>query len=224
VSPTREVARFLGNAIWYPAALAAGTLLLNAQPAARQAAWLDWASTDVNNLRSHPLGCLVASGLLAQENTAIWCGLALVGLGTAAHRLGGRRTAALVVGVHVCATLLSEGVVAARISAGDLPASAGTLMDVGPSYVVLGALVAAIGFGAPRTARLTCAVGLAVLAPFLFEGLFQGDVAALGHLAGIGLGALFGLAASRWPTRIAPRSEPVGRDDPGTPRIVNDYH
>jgi hypothetical protein len=110
---------------------------------------------------------------------------------------------------------MSEGLLAWRISAGLMPASLRYLDDVGPSYVIACALVATILFGAEpavrsarhghwlfdrvpsRWWRVGAAVSLAFLAPHLFQGLQRLDVAAVGHLISLIVGAAGGLLLVR---------------------------
>jgi hypothetical protein len=119
--------------------------------------------------------------------------LALVALGTVGATFGAWRTAVLVGAAHVLGTVLSEGILGLRIAAGAVPADQVHIQDVGPSYVVAGALVAGIGY-ACWPGRLVCAAGFAVVAPSLFGGLLQLEVSALGHVSAI----LVALAVGGW--------------------------
>jgi hypothetical protein len=98
--------------------------------------------------------------------------------------------------VHVLATLASEGVLASRIALGDEPASARELLDIGPSYLVVAALVMAVTAGR-GVERIVCAAGFVVVAPSLFEGLDRWDVAAIGHCVAIVLAVGSGLVLRR---------------------------
>ena len=62
-------------------------------------------------------------------------------------------------------SLVSEGIVAYRVDAGQLPVSDRHLTDVGPSYVVISAIVVAILCGA-WAARILAVIDLAHPRPF----------------------------------------------------------
>ena len=79
-----------------------------------------------------------------------------------------------------------------RLEAGLLSDSVRTISDVGPSYVLCAALVAAILYGHGRIRRLLAFAAWVALLPFLFEGLPSLEVAAVGHLVAMISGALIG--------------------------------
>jgi len=176
----------------YPTALAVASALLDARSEAGRAAWLRYASTDLTNLAAHPVPSLALSVLFSEEQPVAWVVLALAGLAALGTRLGAVRALALAVTVHVVATLVSQGLTAWRVHAGDLPASARVMLDVGPSYVVVTALVAAACYGV-GWARLVGAAGFAVLVPSLFGGLAELEVTAVGHATSCLLGVLSGV-------------------------------
>jgi hypothetical protein len=173
-----------GLAVGYAAGLALGGLLLHLQPAATRTRWLGWASTDLANATTHPLGALVVSAFVTDGDVGWWVPLALVALGTAGATFGAWRTAVLVGAAHVLGTVVSEGIVAYRVATGGLPSSYRSVLDVGPSYVVVAALVAGIAY-ARWPGRVLCAVGFVVLAQSLFGGLFRLEVSAVGHVTAI---------------------------------------
>jgi hypothetical protein len=199
----RRIGAGLARALPYPLLLAAGTLVLNHQSSTEREAWLRYISTDLANLGDHPLSSLVLSAGVSEENLLAWTILGLAGLTALGLRLGAGRALALAFGVHVLATLGSQGLVAYRISTGALPASARVMSDVGPSYLVVAALVAALGYGT-RGGRVTGALGFAVLAPSLFDGLWHLEIAAVGHVLSIVLALVL-----PWPLR---RACPWARD------------
>ena len=104
-------------------------------------------------------------------------------------------------------TLVSEGIVAYRVDAGLLPVSSRYLLDVGPSYVVVSAIVLGLAFGS-WPARLAAAVDLAVLVLVgrIFAGLTSLDVAAVGHATAIAVAA--GCALVIWARRARGRGRP----------------
>src|ERR1039457_6831113 len=141
-----------------------------------QAAVLQWASTNVVNLRDDPVGSLAASmfisgafgsslraacstpGALGPPRPAV-IPLALSG---ANRVLGNWRTAVVCVAGHVIGTLVSEGIVDDRVTHGLLPASDTRILDVGPSYIVVSAIAVAVLYGS-WLARLAAALDLVAL-------------------------------------------------------------
>ncbi len=113
----------------------------------------------------------------------VW--MVLIGLAVfgANRALGNARTALICVAGHVIGTGVSEGVVACRVAAGQLPDADRFLTDVGPSYLVVSAVVIAVICGTPPV-RALAVLGAAILvfAVRIFSGLSQLDVAAVGHL------------------------------------------
>jgi hypothetical protein len=98
--------------------------------------------------------------------------------------LGAWRTAVLIVAAHVLSTVISEAILGYRIATGAVPRADLHIQDVGPSYVVAGALVAGIAY-ARWPGRLACAAGFALVAPSLFGGLLQLELSAVGHVSAI---------------------------------------
>lgn len=172
-----------------------------------------WTATNIVNLRSDPFGTLVASAFVSETAPWVWVGFAAAGLFPLAYRFGNLRALLLVATAHVVGTLLSEGLLAWRISAGAEPVTLRTLDDVGPSYVIASALLATVLYGtgpaartdtcppfdrvASRWWRLLAAAGLVALAPSLFEGIGRLDVAAVGHVVALTTGAAVGLPLTR---------------------------
>jgi hypothetical protein len=109
--------------------------------------------------------------------------LALFGANRA---LGSGRTALVCLAGQVIGTLVSEGIVACRVGAGQLPEVSRHLSDVGPSYVVVSAAVAALACGG-WLVRALAAVDLVILVfpGNIFGGLSRLDVAAVGHLTAL---------------------------------------
>ncbi|MCO5991871.1 rhomboid-like protein [Actinoallomurus rhizosphaericola] len=195
---------------------------------AQQRSVVATTATNLVNLRTDPVGTMVASAFVAQAVPWMWVVLAVIGLFPVAHRFGNVRTLVLVGAAQVIGTLISEGLLAWRISAGAMPASLRYIDDVGPSYVIASALVATMLYGAEplvRTARhghrlfdrvpsrwwrIGAGVALAFLAPHLFSGLDRLGVAAVGHLVAMLVGAALGLIFVR-----RERSR-TGQDGPGT--------
>jgi hypothetical protein len=155
-----------------------------------QAAFLAWASTNVHNLRHDPVGCLVASAFVAQTFATAWPALIVLAMFGANRVLGNWRTALVCAAGHVIGTLVSEGIVAYRVSHGLLPPSSRYIIDVGPSYVVVSAIVVALLYGS-WLARAPAAVDLILLVAVgnIFGGLSTLEVAAVGHLTAMTVAA-----------------------------------
>ena len=158
-----------------------------------QAAVLGWASTNVHNLRHDPVGCLVASAFVAQTFAGAWPALIVLAMFGANRVLGNWRTALVCTAGHVIGTLVSEGIVGYRVSRGLLPASSRYIIDVGPSYVVVAAIVVALLYGS-WLARAAAALDLALLVVVgnIFGGLNNLDVAAVGHVTAMVVAAAVG--------------------------------
>jgi hypothetical protein len=179
-----------------------------------QAAVLGWASTNVHNLRRDPLGCLVASAFVTQTFAGAWPALIVLAMFGANRVLGNWRTALVCAAGHVIGTLVSEGIVGYRVSRGLLPASSRYIIDVGPSYVVVSAIVVALLYGS-WLARTAAAVDLTLLVVVgnIFGGLSNLDVAAVGHLT-----AMIVAAAVRQPPGLAAAQAAAPAAPPGPGR------
>ncbi|MGI5166275.1 rhomboid-like protein [Spirillospora sp. CA-253888] len=174
-------------AAWgYIGALGAAELAYVLLDEGDRAAVTAWASTNLANLADHPVGSLTASALVPTEYPLLWLALAGAGLPPVNRRLGNGRTALLFGLTHVLGTAVSQGIVAWRLAAGQLPESARHQLDTGPSFVVVPALVVAVGC-APWRRRVPAALGLAGVLPYMFVGLRDLDVAAVGHTVSMGV-------------------------------------
>jgi hypothetical protein len=177
------------------------------QPAARRL--VEWASTNVDRLRAEPVGPMIMSAFVVQEDPLPWLLVGGAAFAVVEWRLGWWRALVTALAAHVIGTLVSEGIVWWRVRHGTLPASALRQLDVGVSYVVVGLLAAVVVVG-PRIARIV-AVGLLVaLSPALLEGLTGLEVAAVGHLTSVALG----LASALLLRVKARRSEPAMAPEP----------
>lgn len=151
-----------------------------------QAALTAWASTNVANLEHEPVGPLLLSAFVGPGNPLIWPVLIALAVSGASRALGNARVTLACVTGHVVGSLVSEGIVAYRVDAGQLPAAARYLTDVGPSYVVVSAIVIAAACGT-WLARAAAALDFAVLVTggHIFGGLSRLDVSAVGHLTAL---------------------------------------
>jgi len=148
-----------------------------------QATFTDWASTNVANLEHEPVLPLLLSAFVAPGYLLTWPVLIALALFGANRAVGNARIALVCLAAHVIGTLVSEGIVAYRVDAGQLSAASRHLTDVGPSYVVVAAVVVALALGT-WLARALAAVDLVILVfpGDIFGGLSQLGVAAVGHL------------------------------------------
>ena len=158
-----------------------------------QAALTGWASTNVHNLSHDPFGSLVISAFVTQESAWAWPVLIALAMFGANGVLGNWRTAVVCAAGHVIGTLVSEGIVGYRVARGLLPAADRYLVDVGPSYVVVSAVMVALLYGS-WLARAAAALDLALLVFVgdIFGGLSSLNVSAVGHLTAMIVGVVGG--------------------------------
>jgi hypothetical protein len=191
--------------------LAAGLVWVLLTPRA-QAGLTAWASTSVANLEHEPVGPLVVSAFVGPGNLLVWPVLIALAVFGASRALGNARAALACTAGHVIGSLVSEGIVAYRVDAGQLPVTSRYLTDVGPSYVVVSAIVIAVACGT-WLARAAAALDFAVLVTggHIFGGLTRLDVSAVGHLTALvtAAAAVTLARARRRPARPEAASEPV---------------
>lgn len=184
--------------------LAAGLAWALLTPGA-QATLTGWASTNVANLEHEPIGPLVLSAFVGPGYPLFWAALIALAVFGASRALGNARTALICVTGHVIGSLVSEGIVAYRVDAGQLPVTDRYLTDVGPSYVVVSAIVIAVMCGT-WLVRAAAAIDFAVLVigGHIFGGLSHLEVAAVGHLTAlVTAAAAVTLTLARWRSRGA---------------------
>src|ERR1035437_4797522 len=116
---------------------------------------------------------------LAEFTLNIMANVPMNTVGVANRVLGNWRTAVVCVAGHVIGTLVSEGIVDARVTHGLLPASDTRILDVGPCYIVVSAIAVAVLYGS-WLARLAAALDLVALVfvRHIFSGLSRLDVTA----------------------------------------------
>jgi len=148
-----------------------------------QTALTAWASTNVANLEHEPAGPLVLSAFVGPGYFAVWPVLIALAVFPANRALGNTRTGLICAAGHVIGTVVSEGIVAYRVDVGQLPAADRYLVDVGPSYVVVSAVVIAVMCGTwPGRAAAALDFALLVFGGHIFGGLTHLHVSAVGHL------------------------------------------
>ena len=179
----RVLLRHYGFAMVYLAGVVATGLAYTLLDPGAQARLIAWASTNVANLEHEPVGPLLVSAFVTSGFLAAWPVLIAPAVFGANRALGNTRTALVCLAGHVIGSLVSEGILAYRIDAGQLSAADRHISDVGPSYVVLSAIVIALACGG-WLIRALAALDLVVLVfpGQIFGGLSQLDVAAVGHL------------------------------------------
>jgi hypothetical protein len=186
-----------------------------------------WATTSVSNLEHEPIGPLVVSAFIGPGNYLVWPVLIAVAMFGANRALGNARTALICVAGHVIGTLVSEGIIAYRVDLGQLPLADRYLTDVGPSYVVVSAIVVAVACGT-WLARVAAALDFAVLVfgGDIFGGLSHADVSAVGHLtalltAAAGVALISARRPRPAPGRLAPgRTATADPETPETPKAT----
>jgi hypothetical protein len=154
-----------------------------------------WASTNVANLRHHPGPALVVSAFLPSGWPFAWLVPIALTMFAANRAVGTARLALICTAGHLIGTGVSEGIVAYRVDHGSLPKTWLHIFDVGPSYVVVSAIVLVVMFGT-RLARITALAVFAALVfvSHIFAGLTSLQVAAVGHLTAIVTAVALGLA------------------------------
>jgi hypothetical protein len=151
----------------------------------------------------------VLSAFDGPGNLLFWTALIALAVFGANRVFGNARTALICVAGHVIGSLVSEGIVAYRVDAGQLPAADRYLTDVGPSYIVVSAIVIAVACGT-WLARAAAALDFAVLVigGHIFGGLSHLEVAAVGHLTAlVTAAAAVTLTLARRRARAAPRRQ-----------------
>ncbi len=173
---------------------AIGGLVITLLSAHDSAALLLWASTNVDNLRHHPVSALVLSAFLPSGAPFLWLVPITLTMFGANRAIGTARLALICAAGHLIGTGVSEGIVAYRLDHGTLAPTWSHIPDVGPSYVVVAAIVVAVMFGTWLT-RVTALAVFAVLVfvSRIFAGLTSLHVAAVGHLTALATAAALGL-------------------------------
>lgn len=162
-------------------------------PPLDQAALLRWASTSVHNLTHHPVASLIVSAFFPTGYLWAWPAVIALALFGATSVFGNWRTVVTCAAGQVVGTLVSEGIVAYRVSAGSLPAADRFLVDVGPSYVVVAAIAVGLLHGGWLVrAAAVLDLALLILVGQIFAGLSGLEVAPVGHLTALVTGMIVG--------------------------------
>jgi hypothetical protein len=194
MSPARLLRRCPKVGVAYTAVLFGGYLWWVLQPPTQRLAVLADSSTDLAHLERVPWLVLPASSIWSGHQFGYWAVVVMLCLGALERLRGALATTVLGAVAHVVGTLVSEGVTAARIAAGDLSSNARHVLDVGPSYIVAACATAVVfSPNANRWLRLGCALTLVPLVVTAFDFSDESQVAAIGHATAM----LIGVAAAR---------------------------
>jgi hypothetical protein len=168
-----------------------------------------WASTNLVNLRDHPVSALLSS-IVATPDGMSWLTIVFGVAGSVLERQAGvLRAAAIPLAGQIIATMLSEGGVRLAIRARTDDLAAAFQVDVGISYVAFTAAAAALRY-LPRTWR---SGPLAVLAAWVLIPLaLDADMTSWGHVLSVGVGLLC------WHWLPAPDRTAAGPHRPARPR------
>ncbi|HET7014119.1 MAG TPA: rhomboid-like protein [Streptosporangiaceae bacterium] len=200
----RSASEYAAAAVFLVLFLIGGTVIAVLSPHEANALGL-WASTNVANLRNHPVLALVISAFLPSGWPFGWLVPITLTMFAANRAIGTARLTLICAAGHLIGTGVSEGIVAYRLDHGSLPPIWSHISDIGPSYVVVSAIVVVVMFGtwlAKFTALAVFAV--LVLVGHIFAGVTSLQVAAVGHLTAIltaiaiGLVLVAGVHAGRW--------------------------
>lgn len=182
----------------YAAALLATNVWLETSPSRTEARVLQATSTNLDHLSHDPWFVLPVSAFFTRGGLLVALAGCLVCVGLLEIAVGWRMTLVVAATGHLVGTLVSEGVEAVRLAAGDIPDSARRLLDVGPSYVLVACAVTVIAWtDADPRLRVACAVALAPVFVFTAWRLPAGRVDAIGHLTA----AFVGLFWAVWMQR-----------------------
>jgi hypothetical protein len=198
-TPTLRAIFVRHAAAWvYLAAVCLAELVYVLLPPPDRAALVRWASTSVHNLTHHPVASLIASAFFPTAFLWAWPALVALALFGATSVFGNWRTVVTCAAGQVIGTLVSEGIVAYRVSAGSLPAADRFLLDVGPSYVVVAAIAVGLLHGG-WLVRGAAVLDLALLifVGQIFAGLSHLEVAPVGHLTALITGMIVGTVLVR---------------------------
>jgi hypothetical protein len=212
--PAGELARRYGFTVVFLALFAVGEIVTAAASRHDRAAMQLWTSTNVANLHHHPVQALIISAFLAPGSLLAWLALIPLGMLGANRAFGNWRLLLVCAAGHVIGTVVSEGVVDYRVGHGALPASWDHIIDIGPSYVVVSAIVIAWLFGSWPT-RIAALLDFLILVFVggIFTGLTRLHVAPVGHLTAMVTALLVGLLLARTRPRTAP-DQAAGQQPP----------
>jgi hypothetical protein len=203
VEGLRALVRGRDVALAYAAVVAGSSLALFSQSDDRSGRLVLAASTNLDNLRHHPLVVLVVSAFVLPSPWALAVLPVLVWAYGVAQRRLGRAQTLLVAGTgHVVATVLVAFALATGVAQHVLDRRLTHEPDVGVSYglaAVLGVLLHQL----PRRLRLP--VGLVATAVLVVTALVSETFTDLGHLLAWGIGVVLGSLLAAHEAQAPPR-------------------
>lgn len=190
-------------AVGYAVALLATNLWLETSSPRTERSVLAHMSTDLWHLLHAPWIVVPASAFFTSGGLPYAIAGSLICVGLLEWRVGSVVTLGVAVSGHVVGTVVSEGVVAIRIAAHDVPSSAQHAIDVGPSYVLVACAVAVLAWRqAERWMRLVAALSLAPVFVFTAWRLPSGEIDAVGHLVAGATGVAWAWWLDRHPQTL----------------------
>jgi hypothetical protein len=174
---------------WYLMVLLGTTIVLRSVSPQTAQHLLLWSSTNITELRRHPIEVMIASALWLPG--LVWAPYALmytVVLAPVERAVGGRWTAMVFVSGHLFATLATQLPVALLIWLGELGRQWDSVLDVGVSYGVYTTGGVLVGLLVPRWRWIWLAI--AEGGTLLWLALAH-DLTGAGHLIALNLGLLW---------------------------------
>lgn len=195
---SRTVGRIPRVALGYALILVATSIWLETSSAHYEHHVLEQMSTDVWHLSHDPWVVVPASAFFTTGGLLYAIAGAVVCLGLLEREAGLLITLLVAVSGHLIGTAVSEGVLAIRVVAHDLPATAKHAIDVGPSYILVACATCVIAWkNAWPSSRVICALGLIPVFVFTAWRIPYGDVDAVCHLTAACVGVVWGWVLTR---------------------------
>lgn len=187
-----------GTHIWL-GILAVTSVIVAVSPPHVRSYLLHSVSTNLVELRHHPIRVLIASALWIETPSgfAFYAVLFEVVHATAERWLGTWRWLLVAATAHIGATLVSQKAVRLGIREQRLPHSLAYTIDIGVSYGLAG-VVGVLTYRVPRRWRWAYLIG--ILAFFAYPVFNDGTFTDLGHLTAVLIGLCF-YAVTRGPVR-----------------------
>lgn len=150
---------------------------------------IDYSSTNLDNLKDHPIRSLLASALFMDSHPAPGLMMGVLPMAWSERWIGSWRTGALFAAGHTGATLITAQTIKYGLSKGYYGAEVRSAQDIGVSYGSLTVRFALIGAAAPGKPRAGVAAGaigwLLATSPWKAPKDFSGT----GHLVAAAMGA-----------------------------------
>jgi rhomboid family protein len=206
IPPIRDLVARYTVATSFLALVAVGAIVTAVLTPRQVAALRLWSSTNVTNLEHRPVPALFLSAFVASVSPFVWLLIIAFAMFGANRVVGNRRLLVACATGQVLGTVVSEGIVAYRVDNGMLPTSFAHIVDIGPSYVVVSAIVVAAVLGSWRARAMSlAALAVLVFVGRIFAGVTSLQVAPVGHLTAmvVAVGLAVTLARRTAPVRFA---------------------